>query len=66
MDASLPYDNIEELATLLEKTFKGDDVEVKQASEILFQMNKNVVRFTESLMRLVATEQSDSKIPDFV
>lgn len=56
-----PYDNLEQLATLLEKTFKGDDSEVKEASEMLFQMNKNVVRFTDSLMRLVATEQSDSK-----
>jgi len=58
---SLPYDNIDQLANCLYLTFRGRGDEVKQASDYLREMAKDITRFATSLMNLVTCDRSDSK-----
>ena len=58
---SLPYDNIEQLANCLYLTFRGRGDEVKQASEYLNSMAKDITRFATSLMNLVTCDRDESK-----
>jgi len=57
----LPYNDLETLASILYYSFNGQDFEVKQATSTLNEMNKDLCRFADSLMKIVITDNSESK-----
>jgi len=59
---SLPYDDIDQLASCLYMTFKGKPDEVKQAGAYINEMAKDIVRFATSLMNVATCDRSE---PEF-
>jgi len=57
---NLPYDNIEELALTCQAIFKGDQLTIEKAQNTLFEMSKDPVRFTDSMIRIIIDESDTS------
>jgi len=60
--ASLPYDNIEELAILLQASFSGNNETIKQSQTVFGQMSQDPIRFLDSLMKIITSEKDDANI----
>jgi len=60
--ASLPYDNIEELAVLLQASFSGNNETIKQSQTVFGQMSQDPIRFLDSLMKIITSEKDDANI----
>jgi len=59
----LPYDNPEQLIYYLQATHKGSNTqEVRNATEVLFAMSKDLVRFTNSLMYIIMNNENNDMI----
>jgi len=59
--ASLPYDNIEELAVLLQASFSGNNETIKQSQTVFGQMSQDPIRFLDSLMKIITSEKDGIK-----
>jgi len=53
---NLPYDNLEELALVLQGVFFGDQLTVNKTQDTLTQMAKEPIRFTDALVRIITNE----------
>jgi len=60
--ASLPYDNIEELAVLLQASFSGNNETIKHSQNVFAQMSRDPTRFLDSLMKIITSEKDDANI----
>lgn len=56
---SLPYNDIEQIATYLHAMFSGNNPEVQTATEIFQRMSSNITQFLDSLMLIIMNDRSD-------
>lgn len=61
----LPYDNLDNLADVLQTVFSGNTTTIAQANDILMQMSKDPTRFIDSMMRIITSEKNDRKARSF-
>lgn len=62
MEDALPYNNPEQLIYYLRTTHKGtNNQEIKNATEVLYAMSKDIVRFTDSLMYLIMNNENNGR-----
>ncbi len=62
MEDALPYNNAEQLIYYLRTTHKGTNTEeIRNATEVLYAMSKDLVRFTDSLMYLIMNNENNGK-----
>lgn len=56
---SLPYENFDQLVLCLHSVFKGNNEDVKRATEIFDLMSGNLTHFADSLLGVVTCENTD-------
>jgi len=57
---SLPYNDLDRLAQVLYFSFNGENAEVQEATHILNTMAMDILRFIDSLMKLVSIDKPES------
>ena len=55
----LPFDDIEELGSILQSVFSGNQATIKQANLTLSTMSRSPKQFVDSLMQIIVVEKSD-------
>lgn len=59
----LPYDNLDQLAEVLQTVFTGNNTTIQQANDVLMQMAVDPQRFIDAMMNIITSEKSDRKDP---
>jgi len=61
--ASLPYDNLEEVAILLQAVFSGNNETTQHSQEVFAKMAENPVKLVDCLMKIILSEKDGIIIP---
>jgi len=59
---TVSFDNLEQIAQLLQLSYTGDTTAVKEATEMIDQLSQSSFLFAEALLKIIKVEKSDRKL----